>query len=132
MLIAGRLKSNRLCDHIRSFREVLAGITRVLVIGIAEINNRQILCGKSDGIHIQNVSIVLRALHESAIVRQHHGTAIICESQECNVILSNLKAGCSRLIGWEQIHVRFDSNDRSLFFRPRRRRSIGGLQSLEP
>jgi hypothetical protein len=92
VLISGCLQCDRLRDHIGSLLEVLAGVARVFVIGVAEIDDRQILNSETGGIDVEDVSIVLRALHKPAIVREHHGAAIVGEAQERNVVLGDSPA----------------------------------------
>jgi hypothetical protein len=131
MLVSGSLKSHRLCNDIRSLLEILARVARVLVICIAVIEDRQIFYCKARGINKQNISIVLCALHEPAIVREHHGPAIVSEAQERDVVFRNVHAGCSRRAARELIYVRLDSDDGRLCLSSCRRRSICGLQSPE-
>ena len=132
MLIPRRLQRDGLCNHVGSFPQVFAGIAGILVIGVAEIDDRQILHGESDSIHVQDVSVVFGALLESAIVGQHNGAPIVGHTQERNVVLGDPEAWRSWRTGREHVDVWFDSDDRALVFRPRLGGSIGGLKCFEP
>ncbi len=92
VLVARRLEGHALRDDIRSFREILARIAGILVVGIAVIDDGQILRGEPGGVDIDDVAVVLGALHQAAIVRQHHRAAVVGQSQQGDVVLRDAQA----------------------------------------
>ncbi len=125
------LQRHALRDDVRSPGQIFARIAGILVVGIAVVDDGQVLRGESDRVDIEDVAVVFGALHQAAIVRQYHRAAIVGQAQQGDVVFRDAQACSPRSRARKPINVGLDPDDGRPGFRTRGRGSIRCLQRPE-